>query len=208
MIQSDPAHRKCGQADWYAIYTRHQHEKIVAESLSNNGIEVFLPQYRATRQWKDRKKHLQLPLFPSYVFLHGGLDRRVKVLSTPGVYFIVGNGGQPAAIQETEIEAIRRAVTSGLKVEPFPFLQCGDRVRVKAGPLAGTEGILIRKKGSFRLVLSAELLQKSMAVEVDAFSAEPVTPRASASPLASSIPMPPDHYELGDRAQQLKTALG
>ena len=208
MIQSDPAHRKCGQADWYAIYTRHQHEKIVAESLSNNGIEVFLPQYRATRQWKDRKKHLQLPLFPSYVFLHGGLDRRVKVLSTPGVYFIVGNGGHPAAIQEAEIEAIRRAVTSGLKVEPFPFLQCGDRVRVKAGPLAGTEGILIRKKGSFRLVLSAELLQKSMAVEVDAFSVEPVTLRASASPLASSIPMPPDHYELGDRAQQLKTALG
>ena len=208
MIQSDPAHRECGQADWYAIYTRHQHEKIVAESLSNNGIEVFLPTYRATRQWKDRKKHLLLPLFPSYVFLHGGLDRRVKVLSTAGVYFIVGNGGQPAAIQETEIEAIRRAVTSGLRVEPFPFLQCGDRVRVKAGPLAGTEGILIRKKGSFRLVLCAELLRKSMAVEVDAFSVEPVTTRTSPGPSVSSIPMPPDHYEIGERPQQLKTAIG
>jgi transcription antitermination factor NusG len=117
-----------------------------------------------------------MPLFPCYVFLHGGLDRRVKVLSTPGVYSIVGIGGQPAAIQETEIEAIRKAVTSGLRAEPFPFLRCGDRVRVKAGPLAGIEGILIRKKATFRLILSSELLQKSIAVEVDAFSVERLPP--------------------------------
>ena len=203
MTQSDPEQRNCGQADWYAIYTRHQHEKTVAESLSNNGIEVFLPQYSSVRQWRDRTKNLMMPLFPCYVFLHGGLDRRVKILSTPGVYFIVGNGGQPAAIQETEIEAIRTAVTSGLQVEPYPFLQCGDRVRVKAGPLVGIEGILIRKKGSFRLILSAELLQKSMAIEVDAFSVEPVTPRSLAGPLSSSKLSPADHYELGGRTQLL-----
>jgi transcription antitermination factor NusG len=206
MIQSDPAQGNYGPTDWYAIYTRHQHEKTVAESLSNNGIEVFLPQYSSARQWKDRTKHLLMPLFPCYVFLHGSLDRRVKVLSTPGVYFIVGNGGQPAAIHETEIEAIRKAVTSGLRVEPYPFLQCGDRVRVKAGPLSGIEGILIRKKSSFRIVLSAELLQKSMAVEVDASSVEPSTPRSSSGPLSSSWQLTADHHEPGDRSRLLGTA--
>ena len=207
MTQSDPAQENMGRADWYAIYTRHQHEKTVAESLSNNGIEVFLPTYGAIRQWKDRKKHLLLPLFPCYVFLHGGLDRRVKVLSTPGVYSFVGVGGQPAAIQETEIEAIRKAVTSGLRAEPFPFLQCGDRVRVKAGPLMGIEGILIRKKSSYRLILSAELLQKSIAVEVDAFSVEPLTHRTPAGPVPSSRSLPSVPYEIGGRAALSENAI-
>src|SRR5579863_2672698 len=200
MTRSDPVQGNYGRADWYAIYTRHQHEKTVAESLSNNGIEVFLPLYGAIRQWKDRTKHILLPLFPCYVFLHGGLNRRVKVLSTPGVYSIVGLGGQPAAIQETEIEAIRRAVTSNLRVEPHPFLRCGDRVRVKAGPLAGIEGILIRKKGSFRLILSAELLEKSVAVEVDAFSVEPVSPRTGAMPAPLGKPTA-EHYRIGERSR-------
>jgi transcription termination/antitermination protein NusG len=200
LIQSDSAQRHSGQGDWYAIYTRHQHEKTVADNLTKNGIEVFLPTYGVVRQWKDRKKHLQLPLFPSYLFLHGGLERRVKILSTPGVYSFVSVGGQPAAILETEIEAIRRAVTSGLAAEPFPFLQCGDRVRVKAGPLSGIEGILIRKKSSFRLILSAELLQKSIAVEVDAFHVEPVDPRISAGAPAATPNLPLVGYEIGDRA--------
>ena len=200
MTPSDPAQENWGRTEWYAIYTRHQHEKTVADSLSNNGMEVFLPTYGAVRQWKDRKKHLLLPLFPCYVFLHGGLDRRVKVLSTPGVYSFVSVCGHPAAIQETEIEAIRTAVNSGLRAEPFPFLQCGDRVRVKAGPLMGIEGILIRKKSSFRLILSAELLQKSMAVEVDAFSVEPLPHRAPAGPVLSSRSLPPAPYETGGQA--------
>ena len=207
MTQSDSAQRHGGQPDWYAIYTRHQHEKTVADSLSKNGIEVFLPTYGVVRQWKDRKKHLLLPLFPSYVFLHGGLERRVKILSTPGVYSFVSVGGHPAAILETEIEAIRKAVTSGLPAEPFPFLQCGDRVRVKAGPLAGIEGILLRKKNSFRLVLSAELLQKSIAVEVDAFHVEPVAPRISAGTLASAANLPLVGYEIGDRTALPGTAI-
>jgi transcription antitermination factor NusG len=199
MTPSDPAQENFVQADWYAVYTRHQHEKTVAESLSNNGMEVFLPTYGAIRQWKDRKKHLLLPLFPCYVFLHGGLERRVKVLSTPGVYSFVSVCGHPAAIQETEIEAIRTAVTSGLRAEPFPFLQCGDRVRVKAGPLMGIEGILIRKKSSYRLILSAELLQKSIAVEVDAFSVEPLPHRTPAGPVLSPRSLPPP-YETGGQA--------
>jgi transcription antitermination factor NusG len=207
MTNSEPAQGNWGRADWYAIYTRHQHEKTVAESLSNHGMEVFLPTYTAVRQWKDRKKHLTLPLFPCYVFLHGELDRRVKVLSTPGVYSFVGIAGQPAAIQETEIDAIRRTVTSGLPSGPFPYLQCGDRVRVKAGPLMGIEGILIRKKSSFRLILSAELLQKSIAVEVDAFSVEPLPKGTPAGLELSSRSLRSVPYEIGARASLSESAV-
>lgn len=178
-----------GTSPWYALYTRHQHEGSVAASLTRNGIENFLPTYSSVRKWKDRTKVLSLPLFPSYVFLHGALDRRVKVLSTPGVYSIVGFGGSPVAISQAEIEAIRKAVQSGLPAEPHPYLQCGDRVRVKAGLLEGIEGILTRKKSSYRLILSAEVLQKSIAVEVDAFSVEPIARRNSATPFTSAGPI-------------------
>lgn len=161
-------------SDWHALYTRHQHEKVVAEFLSSFGFETFLPLYDVVHQWKDRKKHLSLALFPCYVFLRGGLDRRTRILSTPGVHAIVGVAGQPATIPAAEIEAIRKATNSTFRVEPHPFLQCGDRVRVRIGPLAGVEGILLRKKNICRLVLSATLLEKSVAVEVDAHSVERV----------------------------------
>jgi transcription antitermination factor NusG len=168
------------RSDWWAIYTRHQHEKTIAENLSGNGFEVFLPLYKAVRQWKDRKKHLALPLFPCYVFLRCQSETRAHVLSTPGVHSIVMAAGHPAAIPDVDIEAIRRAVNSSLKVEPHPFLRRGDWVRIRSGPLANIEGILIRRKGSYRLILSAEVLQKSLAVEVDAFSVEPLARRPEA----------------------------
>jgi transcription antitermination factor NusG len=176
------------RGEWWAVYTRHQHEKTVAENLLGSGVEVFLPLYQAVRQWKDRKKHLSLPLFPCYVFLRGESERRVHVLSTPGVHSIVMVAGQPAVIPDLDIEAIRRAVDSPLKVEPHPFLRRGDWVRIKSGPLANIEGILIRRKGSYRLILSAEVLQKSLAVEVDAFSVEPIAHRPEASPFSNSRP--------------------
>ena len=172
--------------EWWAVYTRHQHEKTVVEHLSANGIETFLPVYQAVRQWKDRKKHLSLPLFPCYVFVRGSFERRVQVLSAPGVFSIVSIAGHPATIPTTQIDAIRLAVGSSLRVEPHPFLRCGDWVRIKSGPLADVEGILIRKKGSYRLILSAELLQKSLAVEVDAFSVEPLA-RQTDGPHPSSF---------------------
>jgi transcription antitermination factor NusG len=160
------------QHEWWAVYTRHQHEKTVVENLSANGVETFLPVYQVVRQWKDRKKQLSIPLFPCYVFVRGSSERRVQVISAPGVYSIVSIAGHPAPIPTAQIDAIRRAVGSSLRVEPHPFLHCGDWVRIKSGPLTDVEGILIRKKGSYRLILSAELLQKSLAVEVDAFSVE------------------------------------
>lgn len=166
------------ESQWYAIYTRHQHEKMIAKSLERNDVEVFLPLYDVLRQWKDRKKRLSLPLFPSYVFLRCVFEQHLKVLMTPGVHSFVSFGGRPAPVPVAEIDAIRRAVESKFPVEPHPFLRIGDRVRVKSGALEGIEGILIRKKGSDRLILSAELLAKSISVQIDAFSVEPL-PRSA-----------------------------
>ncbi len=161
-------------APWWALYTRHQHEKIVADMLSTKGFEVFLPLYDSVRRWRDRKKLLSLPLFPCYVFVRGGLDRKLQIVTTPGVYMILYHGERVAAIPGAEMDAIQRAVQGRCRVEPHPFLKCGERVRVKRGSLEGVEGILIRKKNMFRLVLSVEMLAQSVGVEVDASDVEPV----------------------------------
>ena len=136
---------------WLALYTKYQHEKAVADMLVRKGLEVFLPLYDSQRQWKDRKKVISLPLFPCYVFVKPEVDRRLQVISTPGVHMILTRNGQDALIADTEIEAIRRCVEGQLRVEPHPFLTCGERVRVTRGPLKGLEGILVRKKNIFRL---------------------------------------------------------
>jgi transcription antitermination factor NusG len=162
------------ETPWYAIYTRHQHEKMVAEILTCKGFNTFLPLYTATHKWKDRSKTLSLPLFPCYVFLKGGIERRLQLVTTPGIFGLVSSGGQPAAIPDYEIEAIRRAVESGARVEAHPYLKCGNWVRVKCGPLAGIEGILVRKKNISRLVLNVEILGTSAAIEVAAFQVEAV----------------------------------
>jgi transcription antitermination factor NusG len=168
-----------GKSEWYAVCTRHQHEKAVSERLSGIGFDVFLPTYEVVRQWKDRVKRLSLPLFPCYVFLRFGLERRPEVVSTIGVHSIVTFAGRPAPIPEIQIDAIKRVIENHLQVEPHPFLSCGDWVRVTFGPLAGVEGIVIRRKSGFRLILSAELLGRSIAVEVDALNVEPLPHRAA-----------------------------
>jgi transcription antitermination factor NusG len=160
---------------WCALYTRHQHEKTVADMLSAKGFEVFLPLYESMRRWKDRNKMLSLPLFPCYVFVRGGLHRRLQVVSTPGVHMILCNGNRVAIIPEAEIDAIRRTVEGPHRVEPHPFLKCGERVRVKRGSLEGVEGVLVRKKNLYRLVLSVDMLAQSVGVEIDAADVEPVT---------------------------------
>ena len=162
------------ESPWYAIYTRHQHEKIVAQILTSKGFDTFLPLYSAVHNWKDRTKALSLPLFPCYVFLKGGIERRLQIVTTPGIYGLVSSAGQPAAIPDVEIEAIRRVLESGTRVEAHPYLKCGNRVRVKCGPLSGIEGILVRKKNISRLVLSVEILGTAAAIEVAAFQVEAV----------------------------------
>jgi transcription antitermination factor NusG len=161
-----------GSAGWLAIHTRHQHESLAARSLAYKGFEVFLPVYTRVRQWSDRLKELSAPLFPGYVFLRGELEHQLRILTTPGVLGLVGFAGVPAFIPDEEIAAVRQTVARSARVEPFPFLKCGDWVRVTNGPLEGLEGILVRHKGQFRLVLSVLLLQKSVAVEVDAWRVE------------------------------------
>lgn len=157
---------------WYAAHTRHQHEKLVAQTLVNKGFEVFLPLYTEVRQWRDRTKRLELPLFSCYVFLRGDLDRRLAIVTTPGVHGMVATGGRLAAIPEEEIQAVRSVVENRVNVEPHPFLNCGDLVRVKSGALKGLEGFLVRKKGQTRLVVSVSLLERSVAAEVDAGTVE------------------------------------
>src|SRR5271169_711236 len=158
---------------WWVLYTRHQHEKTVAEMLSAKGFEVFLPLYESIRRWKDRSKKLTLPLFPCYVFVRGGLNRRLQVVTTPGVHMILFHGENVAMISGVEIEAIRRAVEGPFRVEPHPFLKCGERVRIRRGSLQGIEGVLVRKKNLYRLVLSVDMMAKSVAVEIDATDVEP-----------------------------------
>jgi transcription antitermination factor NusG len=172
---------------WWAIYTRHQHEKAVAQILSAKGLEVFLPLYDATRRWKDRTMRLALPLFPCYLFLRGARERRLQVVTTPGIVSILNINGEPAAIPESEIESVRRAIEWANRVEPHPFLRRGDRVRVISGPLQGLEGILVRKKNLYRLVLSVEILERSAAVEVDVASVERVRSGPQASPWARDL---------------------
>ena len=172
---------------WHALYTRYQHEKVTARILRDKGFEVFLPLYSASHRWKDRTKQLSLPLFPCYLFIRGGLDRRLDILSTPGAHSLVRSSDRFAVIPEHEIEAVRQVVGVCLRAEPHPFMKCGDRVRVKSGPLAGIEGILFRKKDQFNLILSVELLHRSIAVEVDGAAVEPVNTGGRAPELHNKI---------------------
>jgi transcription antitermination factor NusG len=165
-----------GTPNWYALFTRHQHEKSAALALSNKNLEVYLPLYRSVRRWQDRDKQLWLPLFPGYLFIREGLDRQLQILTTPGVLHIVGWGGRPATVPQTQLDAVRRILASPMLVEAHPYLKCGDRVRVKNGPLMGLEGILTRKKGVARLVISLEMLGRSAAVEIDLLNVESAGP--------------------------------
>ena len=164
---------------WWALYTRHQHEKTVAEMLSFKGIEVLLPLYEIKRRWKDRDKFQSLPLFPGYVFVRTTYHRKLHVLTTPGVHMILHRGQEIATIPDHEIAAIQRAVSTPANVEPHPYLTCGSRVRVKCGPLEGVQGILVRKKNVCRLVLSVDMLAQSVSVEVCAADVEPCSEAAT-----------------------------
>jgi transcription antitermination factor NusG len=152
---------------WYALTVKPNHERAAAQALECKGLETFLPLYRSRRRWSDRFKELDLPLFAGYVFCRFQGTDRGRILSTPGINSVVGFGNRPAAVAEREIEAVRAMVASGLPVGPWPFLKVGEKVRIEAGPLAGVEGILSQVKDRWRVVVSVELLQRSVAAEVD-----------------------------------------
>src|SRR5579862_5893751 len=155
------------QIHWYAIYTCANHERKIADQLAGRGIEHFLPQYESVRKWKDRKVRLQLPLFPSYLFVHLSLQSRLAVLQIPGVVRFVGFDGRAVPVLEEELTSVREFFKQGLRAEPHPFLRVGRRVRVQHGPLAGMQGILVRRKNKVRFVVSVELIMRSVSVEID-----------------------------------------
>lgn len=159
---------------WYAAYTRAQHEKSVAKQLGLRSIESFLPLYEKVSRWKDRRVKLQLPLFSGYVFVRIALEEKLRVLQIPSVVRLVGFNGIPTPLNDDEMEAMQNGLNSELRTEPHPFLTVGCRVRLKSGPFAGLQGILLRKKGGFRFVLSVELIQRSIAVDVDGADVLPV----------------------------------
>lgn len=159
---------------WYAAYTSANHEKRVAEQLVQRSVEYFLPLYQSVRRWKDRKVCLQQPLFPGYVFVRIALYNRLQVLQVPGVAKLIGFNGMPTALAQEEIDVLRTSLLNGAHAQPHPYLPIGRHVRVTKGPMAGLQGVLKRKKGKVRLVVSMELIQRAMFVEIDVADVEAV----------------------------------
>jgi transcription antitermination factor NusG len=152
---------------WYAAYTCANHEKRVAAELGMREVEHFLPQYSSVRRWKDRRVQLELPLFPGYLFVRLALRDRLRVVQIPSVVRLVGFNGSPTPMPEEDMNRIREFLGQGFRPEPHPYLRVGKRARVVRGPLTGMEGIIVRRKNRSRLVLSFDLIQRSMAVETD-----------------------------------------
>ena len=167
-----------GYFPWFALRVRSQCENSVAAVLAGKGYEWFLPRYKSRRVLSDRIKEIQLPLFPGYVFCRFDPDRRLPIVTIPGFVSVVGMGKSPIPIDDAEIAGIQAAVRSGLPSQPWPFLQIGQRVRINYGPLCDLEGILLDFRGQSRLVLSVTLLQRSVAVNVDAAWVNPIPQKA------------------------------
>jgi transcription antitermination factor NusG len=170
-------HMEGNDARWFAVYTNSRHEKYVARHFDERQIENFLPLYQKLHHWKKRNSvRLELPLFPNYVFVHTRPQQRTSVLAVPGVLCMVGRGHAASALPEAEIESLRTGLEAG-KFEPHPYLITGERVRIIAGSMGGMEGIVLRKKNEMRVVLTLDLIKRSVAVEVDAHDVEPVISR-------------------------------
>jgi transcriptional antiterminator NusG len=167
-----PADLSC-QTAWYALQVRTLHEQSVAAAMRGKGYEEFVPTYERRHRWSDRIRREARPLFPGYVFCRFDPRCRLPILTTPGVRAIVGAGREPVAVDEAEIEAVRRLVRSGLGVEPWPYFNAGDRVEIRDGPLCGVEGVLLEVKRRRRLVVSVTLLHRSVAVEIDGSAVMP-----------------------------------
>jgi transcription antitermination factor NusG len=159
---------------WYAVRVKSNCEQVVSNQLHGAGLEQYLPSYRSQRRWSDRLKEIDVPLFPGYVFARFNLGDRIPLLRLSGVVGIVGFGRQPAPIPEEEISAVRRMLSCSSDCLPWPFLRAGELVQIQHGPLAGLQGIFVQTKGRYRLVVSVDLLQRSVGVEVDRDSVRPL----------------------------------
>lgn len=153
---------------WYAVHVKSHCEARVHQDLGARGMETFLPLHRSKRSWSDRKKVIEIPVFPGYLFVYIDLEDRLHVLNTHGVAHIVGAGSIPLPIDDVEMDAVRTLVASNILLLPWPYLRVGQIVRIDRGPLAGLEGMIARAPdGSERVVVSVSLLQRSIAAEID-----------------------------------------
>jgi transcriptional antiterminator NusG len=165
----------CGahEAQWFAVFTMPKHEKRVVAHCEQRQIESFLPLYKATHRWKNRQTvDLDLPLFPNYFFVRISPRQRIRVLQLPGVVMIVSSAGQLLPVPDDYISALRDGILVH-KIEPHPYVEVGEPVRIKTGPFAGAEGVLDRRKKDFRVVLKLEMLARCVSVEVAATEIEP-----------------------------------
>ncbi len=160
---------------WYAVYTRSRHEKVVAEELWLRQIESFLPLQERLSRWKDRRKLVQFPLFPGYLFVHTEMrSHRLDILRVPSVVRIIGFNGVPEPIPQAQIEAVKNLVFNKIPLDPHPFIREGDRVRIIRGPLRGLDGLLVEKRNRYTFILSIDLIQQSVACEIEAADVEKV----------------------------------
>lgn len=159
---------------WFALYTCANHEARVAGNLGLRAVEHFLPLFQSLRLWRDRRVKLQLPLFPGYVFVRIAVRDRLQVLQVPGVVRLVGFDGLPAILPDEQIDALKRVSEKGWIAQPHPFITVGRHVRIKGGPLQGQAGILVRKKGALRVVVSLAQISCSMIADVEASDIEPL----------------------------------
>jgi transcription antitermination factor NusG len=160
------------EAHWYAAYTRPNHEKSVAAQLDLRNVEQLLPLYNSVRQWKDRQVRLCWPLFPGYVFVRISIRERLRVLEVPGVSSLVGFGNWATRLPDDDIRCIQSCISSSSSVQPHPYPGVGTRVRVRSGPLSGLKGVVVRLKNRTRLVLSFDLIRRSVMVEADQIDVE------------------------------------
>ncbi len=160
---------------WYALYVRARQEKHVASALRGRGYEECLPLYRH----RTPSRTTELPLFPGYVFCRFDVHQRLPVISLPGVVSIVSFGSTPAAVQEEEVRALQQIASADLPRRPWPYGGAGTRVVVRSGPLRGVEGTVVRVNDRGTLVISVELLRRSVAVDVDESWICPVSSRAA-----------------------------
>jgi transcription antitermination factor NusG len=172
---------------WFALQVWTQHENSVAKILALKGIETLSPNKRVWRRWRDRTQACDIPLFPGYVFAKFDAERKLPVVVTPKVQNIVGFGKNPSPVPVAEIEAIRRVAESGLDVESGPAFSAGDMVQIVSGPLAGVCGVLAEMRSVIRLVVSVEMINRSISVEVTPGMVIPVRPNQPSSVLYSQL---------------------
>jgi transcription antitermination factor NusG len=161
---------------WFAVQTRARHEKKVDTQLHDSGVESFLPLSNEIHQWSDRRKLVRQPLFAGYLFVHipDSPEAKKSVLSTMGVCWFVGNGGMGLPIPDKQIQDIETILTSPLMATPFPFVHVGQKVRIRGGCLDGVEGILVAKESDRRVVVSVDLVRRSLAVQIDGYDLEEI----------------------------------